>query len=131
LSLHSVRRPVRAPRTLASGGSPPLVVMPGSVRSCRGRGRLRAVAQLAEHRSPKPKVGGSSPSCPASQWKQESRPEVQRRTARAVAKGGIGERHLFQHSRGKGRKSTPHLADDVLPPGGCRASQGGLAHPAA
>ena len=26
----------------------------------------RAVAQLAEHRSPKPQVGGSSPSCPAS-----------------------------------------------------------------
>src|SRR5215510_9670403 len=25
----------------------------------------RAVAQLAEHRSPKPAVGGSSPSCPA------------------------------------------------------------------
>ena len=25
----------------------------------------RAIAQLAEHRSPKPKVGGSSPSCPA------------------------------------------------------------------
>src|SRR6187431_3072038 len=25
----------------------------------------RALAQLAEHRSPKPKVGGSSPSCPA------------------------------------------------------------------
>jgi large subunit ribosomal protein L33 len=26
----------------------------------------RAVAQLVEHRSPKPTVGGSSPSCPAS-----------------------------------------------------------------
>src|ERR1700761_8192973 len=26
----------------------------------------RAVAQLVEHRSPKPAVGGSSPSCPAS-----------------------------------------------------------------
>ncbi len=26
---------------------------------------LRAVAQLVEHRSPKPTVGGSSPSCPA------------------------------------------------------------------
>src|SRR5262245_40616592 len=30
-----------------------------------GPGLLRALAQLAEHRSPKPKVGGSSPSCPA------------------------------------------------------------------
>ena len=28
-------------------------------------GFRRAIAQLAEHRSPKPKVGGSSPSCPA------------------------------------------------------------------
>ncbi len=27
--------------------------------------RYRAVAQLVEHRSPKPAVGGSSPSCPA------------------------------------------------------------------
>ena len=27
----------------------------------------RAIAQLAEHRSPKPKVGGSSPSCPAAE----------------------------------------------------------------
>ena len=29
------------------------------------RGTQRAVAQLVEHRSPKPVVGGSSPSCPA------------------------------------------------------------------
>src|SRR5690625_2316198 len=30
-----------------------------------GSGRRRAVAQLVEHRSPKPAVGGSSPFCPA------------------------------------------------------------------
>ena len=30
-----------------------------------GRVQPRAVAQLVEHRSPKPAVGGSSPSCPA------------------------------------------------------------------
>ena len=40
----------------------------GSRRTLASRnpqGHLRAVAQLAEQRSPKPQVGGSSPSCPA------------------------------------------------------------------
>ncbi len=47
------------------------------VLSCRQTGRQRAVAQLAEFRSPKPAVGGSNPSCPASQiagnWKEKGR----------------------------------------------------------
>ncbi len=39
-------------------------VRPGSGESA-GLSSRRAIAQLAEHRSPKPKVVGSSPSCPA------------------------------------------------------------------
>ena len=38
----------------------PSTAVPGCSETHR-----RALAQLAEHRSPKPKVGGSSPSCPA------------------------------------------------------------------
>ncbi len=41
----------------STGGLPTCCGVPGCHR--------RALAQLAEHRSPKPKVGGSSPSCPA------------------------------------------------------------------
>src|SRR5690554_3478966 len=36
--------------------------------------RCRPVAQLAEQRSPKPQVGGSSPSWPAIKWQGASRP---------------------------------------------------------
>ncbi len=38
----------------------------GPVLTCNRANPPRAVAQLVEHRSPKPAVGGSSPSCPAS-----------------------------------------------------------------
>ena len=38
----------------------------------------RAVAQLVEHRSPKPTVGGSSPSCPAPQHLKKSGTHVTR-----------------------------------------------------
>jgi large subunit ribosomal protein L33 len=38
----------------------------------RGFPGFRALAQLAEHRSPKPGVVGSSPSCPADQFDGES-----------------------------------------------------------
>ena len=39
--------------------------VPGPANLLRPEPRRRAVAQLAEHRSPKPAVGGSIPSCPA------------------------------------------------------------------
>src|SRR6185437_12329431 len=51
---------------------PPALTSVFTLRTGRVGGRLgsrplpcRAVAQLVEHRSPKPAVGGSSPSCPA------------------------------------------------------------------
>src|SRR5207302_5160096 len=56
--------------------------LPSACRSCPegariGRiqflPRLRGVAQLAEHRSPKPGVAGSSPVAPAGQFKLEFR----------------------------------------------------------
>ena len=47
------------------GGSARCFGMPAT-----GQVHRRALAQLAEHRSPKPKVGGSSPSCPARQHSQ-------------------------------------------------------------
>src|SRR5699024_6371578 len=50
----------------ASGGTVPTVCTRHGNRLWWKRSfRPRAVAQLAEHRSPKPAVGGSSPSCPA------------------------------------------------------------------
>src|SRR5581483_3716610 len=39
--------------------------VPAAILHWRPQARPRAVAQLAEHRSPKPAVGGSIPSCPA------------------------------------------------------------------
>ena len=53
------RRPRRAADDSPTGlaGTTAIVVRPHRAP--------RAVAQLVEHRSPKPKVGGSSPSCPA------------------------------------------------------------------
>ena len=56
----SVRLARDPPRTLHRWWISPLVGMPAIDEV-----RRRALAQLAEHRSPKPKVGGSSPSCPA------------------------------------------------------------------
>ena len=56
------------------------LVRRGSAGSSR---RRRAIAQLAEHRSPKPKVGGSSPSCPAPhvlELTRRERPSWQTRT---------------------------------------------------
>ncbi len=42
----------------------------------------RALAQLAEHRSPKPKVGGSSPSCPAERNRSTIKDELSEKCRR-------------------------------------------------
>ena len=60
LTARSVAPGRRLTPSLASGAPAPLLSLP--FRPDRAR---RAVAQLVEHRSPKPAVGGSSPSCPA------------------------------------------------------------------
>ena len=51
----------------AGGGGLPVALarMRAAILHWRPQARPRAVAQLAEHRSPKPTVGGSIPSCPA------------------------------------------------------------------
>src|SRR3546814_11989174 len=54
-------------------------------------GHRRALAKLAEHRSPKPKVGGSSPSCPAS-----------RPSSKTDRKDGAGQRHRATFPRQAG-----------------------------
>ena len=60
----------RAPGPPAEAPARGAIVMPTRGDSVLSHGRAttparRAVAQLVEHRSPKPAVGGSSPSCPA------------------------------------------------------------------
>ena len=60
----------------------------------------RAVAQLVEHRSPKPAVGGSSPSCPA----QHSFPELQ--TSRGPLDGRTHEPRTEAPPAAAGRSST-------------------------
>src|SRR3990170_3680165 len=64
------------------GGSATCFVLPvrgrvgaGEQARCTTGSRWRALAQLAEHRSPKPKVGGSSPSCPARHTEHTSNEE--------------------------------------------------------
>src|SRR5690349_6385968 len=72
-----------------------------------------ALAQLAEHRSPKPKVGGSSPSCRASSLSPKQTPirkERRERTVRAV-------------------RGTTYVSVDLPAPGHRRTAQGGLADP--
>src|SRR3954453_2595860 len=59
----------------------------------------RALAQLAEHRSPKPKVGGSSPSCPARVTRCDS-------TARQPEVGNsVSERSPVRSGKGRERTS--------------------------
>ncbi len=60
----------RAPGPPPEGSARGAIVMPTPGRPVLTQWRAktparRAVAQLVEHRSPKPAVGGSSPSCPA------------------------------------------------------------------
>ena len=76
-----LRDPEESPeRSGAAGASEVLPAMPptpGASRNAvsRGRpGRHRVVAQLAEQRSPKPQVGGSSPSGPAEPPGESSAP---------------------------------------------------------
>ena len=58
----------------------------------RRRRPRRALAQLAEHRSPKPKVGGSSPSCPARRQHMTASAtpdEERRRTCRTARRSAV------------------------------------------
>ena len=62
----TVARLARLTRQLRPGPAAPGGILRGRCYPARpGPRARRAVAQLAEHRSPKPAVGGSSPSCPA------------------------------------------------------------------
>src|SRR6185295_12228213 len=61
---------------------------------------VRTVAQLAEHRSPKPGVGGSIPSCPAS---LRSRGNETRASTRQACEVGIHP-SLPRRSSGGGRR---------------------------
>ena len=63
---HLSRAPLRSPPRTGLGAAAILAVRPDRAR--------RAVAQLVEHRSPKPAVGGSSPSCPAANDDLSTRP---------------------------------------------------------
>ena len=87
-----------------------------------GADHRRALAQLAEHRSPKPKVGGSSPSCPARKHCTSKRREGDKRGRR---QRGSGPARLAR------RRPWAHQPRHVHAPGGGRAPQGGVAHPAA
>ena len=58
-------------RTLANRNQHRAALNPAAVQPDQSAPPPRAVAQLAEQRSPKPQVGGSSPSCPALSPPQE------------------------------------------------------------
>ncbi len=68
---HTHTRPQGDPLTASSEGARLRALLPASQAPSETVPWLssppRAVAQLVEHRSPKPTVGGSSPSCPAQQ----------------------------------------------------------------
>src|SRR6478609_1096829 len=70
-------------------------------RARTSRVHRRALAQLAEHRSPKPKVGGSSPSCPAGSVRSSRPTMVERRRGEGVpdSKAVHGERGGSAHKR--------------------------------
>ena len=106
----------------------------------RGSFPRRAVAQLAEHRSPKPAVGGSSPSCPARprpslRHAQVAAMAMNRETKRMLQRQGAARRR--RRARRSTRKAPPappaqgeaHPAAAVPPRGAGRAAQGGLADP--
>ena len=59
------RKLKRVGRVTVRTSAGPAMGIPGAGASVYGSPPPRAVAQLAEHRSPKPAVGGSIPSCPA------------------------------------------------------------------
>ena len=103
----------------------------------------RAVAQLAEHRSPKPQVGGSSPSCPARPVPdpEEAAMAMNRAQKRmlqrqgALGADGSRPRHA-QQARKRRRRPQPRAGQGeadrpapVPPRGPGRAAQGGLADP--
>src|SRR4029453_154485 len=79
-------------------------------------GFRRAIAQLAEHRSPKPKVGGSSPSCPAGADQKVDQGREGRRRGRegrggAARGGGLcrvvrrhGDQRRSQGPAGRGKR---------------------------
>ena len=83
----------------------------------REPGHRRAIAQLAEHRSPKPKVGGSSPSCPARRVRRTREVHVADRVDEAT-------RQVDALSRRSGcRPTSPRSSADG------RRARGGPAEP--
>ena len=101
----------------------------------------RAVAQLAEHRSPKPAVGGSSPSCPASPPRPSARPRspamaMNRETKRMLQRQGSSARTASPTRRappGHRARARPereaHHAAQFVKEVRSRAAQGRLADP--
>src|SRR5690625_517933 len=89
----------------------------------RPGGPPRAVAQLAEHRSPKPKVGGSSPSCPADRLGPS---RARDRTMTTTTGRWKRERDTLIDPEWEERRT--YVADDVLPTSRRRAAQGRLAY---
>ena len=99
------------------GGFPHAPACPHRVAAAAGR-RRRALAQLAEHRSPKPKVGGSSPSCPARtrtagrQDRPDDRGEVTSVTDSKAVRGSrdSGRREAHQPPPRSTARSSPSCA---------------------
>src|SRR5918995_5616073 len=127
-----VRPGPRAPRTLVCL----VVVRPLPKRARRrastdSRGHRRAVAQLEEHRSPKPAVGGSSPSCPAPRPKNQSAaprgaaPDSEVRRDRDAWPDRYARAWPSTTARWAGAPA-PVADRPVRPPGGRRTAQGGL-----
>ena len=83
----------------------------------------RAVAQLVEHRSPKPAVGGSSPSCPALRPpRRPRRPEVDHPSRCPHGNEPRTEAHAAEAGRGRRRRGARR--DPRAPPAGAEAGQG-------
>src|SRR6188472_2997828 len=114
----------------------------GSATTCRGYTeapeaptsgdrRRRRVAQLAEHRSPKPGVGGSSPSAPARE-QHEPTDEASAGEGRAPAEGRGPRppgRTAHHHTPcGAAREAQAHGRPSVPSGGPAGAQEGRLAH---
>ena len=133
----------RAPYTQRLGGSSPLRQRARRRVRRRDGGRARrAVAQLVESRSPKPAVGGSSPSGPAASAavrlcgdQHDAAPEertTDRDQEEAVSRDAGDRRRRSSTAIASRRASIQPLAvalRAVPPPGHRRAAQGHLADP--
>ena len=136
---HQLNGPVVTPgspagaRRSPAGGPASTAIL--AVRPDRAR---RAVAQLVEHRSPKPAVGGSSPSCPAPNDDLTEHPGRRRRGDEPTDQAHDGEaghrqaKSRASERRKRARRRCSQAREDRSPgvprrgPG--RAAQGRLAH---